>query len=157
MSTPSYFHRVYDETMALLLETRNYVAYGEMANHEGLSLQSRLQASFESMRVTSRLTQVMAWLLAQRAVVAGEISERTLVEDFALGGDSVCLGGAEERDEAHLPRALRSLLGRSLGLYHRVGRLDAMARRRCAMAADADGNEPQDLPPALQATQSRTG
>ena len=61
----AFFNRTYDETMALLIEARNYIAYNEQSDQRGLAPQVRLQVSYESLRVTSRLTQVMAWLLAQ--------------------------------------------------------------------------------------------
>lgn len=141
MSETAYFHRIYDETMTLLLEEREYVVAREMIDHQKLPPQLRLQASFESMRVTSRLTQVMAWLLAQKAVIAGEISEQSLAGEFALGGDVVCFGVADDETTAALPRVLRGLLDRSLALYARVSRLNGMVRRRCTQAAAAEADQ----------------
>ena len=75
MTHTFFFNGPYDETMALLIEARNYIAYHDAAEHRKLPPQVRLQISYESMRVTSRLTQVMAWLLAQKAVHAGEMTK----------------------------------------------------------------------------------
>lgn len=133
----AFFSGPYDEAMALVMEARGYAA--RMVGPEARRLEpgSRLQASFESMRVTSRLTQVMAWLLAQKAVFAGEITLADLAsEQYALSGEEVCLavGGAAD---AGLPRQLRSLLDRSHRLYQRVARLDEMVRRSAAAAHEA--------------------
>ncbi|WP_264656861.1 DUF1465 family protein [Azospirillum canadense] len=128
METPTFFNGTYDETMALLIEARNYIAYHDTVNHRTLPPHVRLQISYESMRVTSRLTQVMAWLLAQKAVHAGEITrEQAASEDFALSGGDVCTDPSGPDNEA-LPEGLRSLLERSHRLYMRVSRLDERAR-----------------------------
>ena len=125
----AYFHRTYDETMGLLIEARNYAIYHDSIDSRILSPQTRLQVSYESLRVTSRLTQVMAWLLAQKAVHAGELTlEQVASEDYALSGGAVCTDPSGPENEA-LPNGLRSLLERSLHLYVRVARLDQQVRR----------------------------
>src|SRR3546814_13409827 len=81
------------------------------------------------MRITSRMTQIIAWMLCQRAVQSGEMTqERALSEEFAIGGDDVCL---DDRwtDDGRLPPGIRGLLDRSLRLFVRVRRLDEMLRR----------------------------
>lgn len=128
MESPTFFNGTYDETMALLIEARNYIAYHESVEHRKLPPHVRLQISYESMRVTSRLTQVMAWLLAQKAVHAGEISrEQAASDEFALSGGDICTDPAGPDNDA-LPAGLRSLLERSHKLYMRVARLDEMVR-----------------------------
>ncbi|MFV3073098.1 DUF1465 family protein [Niveispirillum fermenti] len=128
----AFFNRTYDETMSLLLEARNYVAYQEAADQRSLPPAVRLQASYESMRVTSRLTQVMAWILAQKAVHAGELTQEQAVgDDYALSGGHIC-SDPSGPDNLALPPALRSLLQRSHGLYMRTSRLEDMVRRNVA-------------------------
>lgn len=128
----AFFNRTYDETMVLLVEARNYIAYQEALDQRNLGPSVRLQASYESMRVTSRLTQVMAWLLAQKAVHAGEISmKQAASEEYALSGGDVC-SDSSGPDNPDLPMGLRSLLERSHSLYLRVARLDEQVRRSVA-------------------------
>ena len=128
----AFFNRTFDETMALLIEARNYIAYNEAADQRGLSPQARLQVSYESLRVTSRLTQVMAWLLAQKAVHAGELTPRQVATDeYALSGGVVCTDPSGPENE-ELPSGLRNLLERSHKLYMRVARLDEQVRRAVA-------------------------
>jgi regulator of CtrA degradation len=81
------------------------------------------------MRVTARLAQVMAWLLAQRAVFNGEISrEEAAGERFRLSEQKICM--AETEGECtDLPQRLRELLDQSRRLYIRVARLDELNRR----------------------------
>jgi regulator of CtrA degradation len=128
----AFFNRTYDETMALLVEARNYIACQEAADQRGLPPAVRLQVSYETLRVTSRLTQVMAWLLAQKAVHAGELTIQQLAsEEFALSGGTVCTDPSGP-DNDQLPMGLRSLLERSHKLYERVSRLDEQVRRAAA-------------------------
>jgi len=118
--------------MALLIEARNYIAYHEAIDQRMLRPQVRLQVSYESLRVTSRLTQVMAWLLAQKAVHAGElIPEQVLTEEYALSGGDICRDPSGP-DNEELPAGLRQLLERSYHLYMRVVRLDEQFRRNVA-------------------------
>ncbi|CAA7625584.1 DUF1465 family protein [Magnetospirillum sp. UT-4] len=124
MPQPLYFRRTYDETLTLMVEARNYLAFVERRESERRGGLERLRLSCEAMRVTSRLTQVMAWLLMQRAVHEGEIgSDEALAEPNRLSGIEVCLDTSGLADEA-LPGGLRSLLERSFSLYQRVSRLE---------------------------------
>ena len=124
MSSPAYFRRTYDETMDLMVEARNYMTYVERRERERAGAVAGLRISCEAMRVTSRLTQVMAWLMMQRAVHDGEIAaEDALAEVNRLSGEEVCLDQSFATD-AVLPNGLRSLLDRSLSLYQRVARLE---------------------------------
>ncbi len=129
MSGPTaFFHHTYDEAMALLIEARNYAAYRVPTDNRTLSPYTRLQITYESLRVTSRLTQVMAWLLTQKAFYAGELTyEQMASDEFALSGGDICLDPTGPENDA-LPGGLRSLLDRTYRLYIRVSRLDQQVR-----------------------------
>ncbi|MBX9633915.1 MAG: DUF1465 family protein [Magnetospirillum sp.] len=130
MQAPAYFRRTYDETMDLMVEARNYMAYVERRERERAGLMIGLRMSCEAMRVTSRLTQVMAWLMLQRAVHEGELEvEQALREECRLSGAEVCLDESFGCDET-LPNHLRSLMDRSFRLYVRVARLEEMLVQR---------------------------
>ena len=119
---PIFFSRVYDEAMGLLIEARDYVAATMGDQRESMDV--RLAVSCETMRLTSRLTQVMAWLLVQRAVHSGEMSAHdALEEQHRLSGQKVCLS-VDCVFDVTLPSALQSLLDRSYRLYLRIQRLD---------------------------------
>lgn len=130
MQPPAFFSRTYDETMDLMVEARNYMSYVERRERERAGAFVGLRMSCEAMRVTSRLTQVMAWLLMQRAVHEGELSpEQALADECRISGTDVCLDESYSRDET-LPNGLRSLMDRSHRLYVRVSRLEKMMVER---------------------------
>jgi regulator of CtrA degradation len=125
----AFFGKTYDEAMALLVEARDYIAGREAHDRERLGIDARLRACSETMRLTARLTQIMSWLLAQRAVHAGEMATGDIVARWEpLAAVDVCM--EDERGRAHgLPPDLAALLERSRLLYIRVARLDEMIRR----------------------------
>ncbi|HEX6979349.1 MAG TPA: DUF1465 family protein [Alphaproteobacteria bacterium] len=128
--TTQFFDRTYNEAMALLLAARDYMTYAQPSQQPSLAPMDRLKVSCEAMRLTARLSHIMAWLLAQRAVHAGEISQETAAQMYALSDDDVCLLETETQDE--LPPRLRELLAQSRALYVRVTRLDELVRRAAA-------------------------
>ncbi len=84
----------------------------------------------EAMRVTARLTHIMAWLMAERAVQNGELDLEDLAcEPYALGGHNTCLSRQEDVLALGDPW-LNRLLDETHGLYQRVMRLDAQVRRQ---------------------------
>ena len=123
-----HLRRTYDETMLLLVEARNYATYRHATERETYPSDILLKTACESLRVTARLLQVMAWVLAWTAVDAGELTAAQATALFALPVDGACAELSGQDDDA-LPRGLRNLLDRSLGLYHRVSRLDEQLRR----------------------------
>jgi regulator of CtrA degradation len=122
-----FFGKTYGEAMGLVIEARDYLERIHHTEDCELPPMARLQMCAETLRLTARLTRIMAWLLAQRAVASGEMSvEEALAEP--LDAFDVCGAGAEH-EETGLPPQLCELLGRSRLLYGRVARLDALARR----------------------------
>ncbi len=127
---PAVFTRTYDETLDMIVEARNYMAHADARERRSRGGQTDLRFSCEALRVTSRLTQVMAWLMLQRAVQEGEISaEEACLEGNRLSGQDVCLDTVGVAD-GNLPSGLRSLLERSYHLYQRVSRLEQMVLTR---------------------------
>lgn len=122
----AFFAKTYDEAMALLVETRDYVAQGAAADRRTSAVADGVRMSGEILRVTARLTQITAWLLVQKAVHAGELSPAEAARDERrLGGHGVCLDRAMH-DSERIPPRLRGLLDRSHRLYVRVARLDQL-------------------------------
>jgi len=129
MSEIAYLNGTYKEAMALLIEARNYIAYRHALPADAPP-DARMRISFETMRVTARLTQVMAWLLAQKAVEMGEMTAAEAAADaYRLGGEEVCLDTAGS-DMPELPPALKDISERSHAIYARVHRLDRMTAAR---------------------------
>jgi regulator of CtrA degradation len=124
--------RTFDEGVALTLEVRNYIAYHEQADRREYDLSRCLQVGYQHTRVSARLIQVMTWLLAMKALLAGEISpEQFAAPQYALTASDEC--ESETGPElVELPPGLRSLLERSYALYTRIQRLDGMVRGKLA-------------------------
>lgn len=127
--TVAFLNGTYEEAMKLAAEAREYLAYQEPKDRVQLPPRARMVASCESMRITARLTQVIAWLLVQKAVQAGEMTrEQAAASENRLGGHDVCQRD-QPVEEQPLPPRLGELMQQSLGLYQRVARLDAMMDR----------------------------
>ncbi|MCW5731259.1 MAG: DUF1465 family protein [Alphaproteobacteria bacterium] len=126
---PSLFlARTYGEAESLLAEARDYLAFCVRTAHAAVPPERKLHFALESSRLTARLVNLMAWLLLQRAVHAGELSRQAaLAEAPELSRRAGILANPSGEG---LPLAMQELLQRSHRLYVRVARLDAMARER---------------------------
>lgn len=114
--------QLYVEAMLLADEARGYFDTGGREDRLALEPVLRVGFSCESLKVTTRLMHVIAWLLTRRAVAAGEIG---LLE---AAHPERRLGAALDSDEEvleRLPDAARALIRQSRDLYDRVARLDA--------------------------------
>ena len=112
---------LYTEAMLLADEARTYFDEGGRAERDALTPRARVSFSCESLKVTTRLMHVIAWLLTQRAVAAGEIRARDALDP------SRRLGDAPVSDPAVvelLPPLARSLIDGSVELHRRVALLD---------------------------------
>lgn len=123
----AFFSRTYDEAQGLTVEARDYARDEYECSRESPGVS--LLRSLESLRMTTRITQIMAWLLFQRAVHAGELTpQQAAAVPNRLGGQDICHDRHGE-SMADLPPAFRDLLLRSRKLYQRIARLDEMIAR----------------------------
>ncbi|TXC70642.1 DUF1465 family protein [Sphingomonas ginsenosidivorax] len=113
---------LYVEAMLLADEARAYFDEAGRAEREALDPLIRVSFSCESLKVTTRLMHVIAWLLTQRAVEAGEIGARDALDPSRRLGDAPVTDAALL---AILPDRARSLIESSSDLHRRVARLDA--------------------------------
>ena len=119
--TPRLIDSLYTEAMLLADEARAY--FDEAGREERMTLEPFARVGFacESLKVTTRIMHIVAWLLTQRAVETGEIK--------ATDGrrPERRLGHASESDPlvvGQLPPAAQRLVTSSADLYSRVARLD---------------------------------
>ena len=134
MATPgaaptAFFSKTYDEATGLLLEARDYLASQEHADRTLLEVADRLRLTCETTRLTSRLTHIMAWLLARRAVIAGELTMVEAARPPYLLERNETLADGDPTAYQNLPEVLSDLMDRSHRLYIRVARLDEQAQR----------------------------
>jgi regulator of CtrA degradation len=112
---------LYTEAMLLADEARHY--FDEAGRDERAMLEPFARVGFacESLKVTTRIMHIVAWLLTQRAIESGEIPSR----DGRRAERR--LGHAQDSDPAvvdQLPPAAKRLINSSADLYARVKRLD---------------------------------
>ena len=132
--TPRLIESLYTEAMLLADEARTY--FDEAGRQERSTLDPFVRVGFacESLKVTTRIMHIVAWLLTQRAVESGEIapgSERRPERR---------LGHAAESDPdvvSQLPPAARRLVTSSTDLYARVKRLDDDSLNEAAPSSPA--------------------
>lgn len=114
----------YDEAYDLLIEAREYMETKVPEIRKNASQAYQMVISVETMRLTTRLTQVMAWLLTQKAVYLEELTpDQAARHSYRLGAQKICLDPGRV-DYEILPIQLRRLLERSHDLYMRINRLD---------------------------------
>ncbi len=119
---------LYVEAMLLADEARAYFDEAGRAEREALDPLIRVSFSCESLKVTTRLMHVIAWLLTQRAVQSGELRAHDALDP------SRRLGDAPVTDQILLdllPTRARNLVESSAELHRRVARFD--------LAQDAPG------------------
>lgn len=119
--TPRLVDAFYTEAMLLADEARSY--FDDAGRDDRALLDPFVRVSFacESLKVTTRIMHIVAWLLTQRAVESGEIAYREGRRPERR------LGNAQDSDPAaveRLPEAARRLVSASADLYLRVKRLD---------------------------------
>jgi regulator of CtrA degradation len=112
---------LYVEAMVLADEARSY--FDSRGRDERLALDPMVRVGFscESLKVTTRLMHIIAWLMTQRAVEAGELSHAQARRPVRR------LGNAPDSDEAlvaQLPRDAVQLIEASRDLYARIKRLE---------------------------------
>jgi len=112
---------LYTEAMLLADEARSY--FDDAGRDERATLEPFARVGFacESLKVTTRIMHIVAWLLTQRAIETGEIASRDGHRPERR------LGHAQESDSVvvdALPQSAQRLINSSADLYARVKRLD---------------------------------
>lgn len=119
--TPKLVASLYTEAMVLADEARSYFDRQGREDRDSLDPIVRVAFSCESLKVTTRLMHVIAWLLTQRAVEAGELSPLQARTPARRLGDAP---GTDDAVVAKLPGDAAALVEASRELYARVRRLD---------------------------------
>ena len=112
---------LYTEAMLLADEARSYFDDVGRDDRAALIPFARVGFACESLKVTTRIMHIVAWLLTQRAIESGEIP--------LAGGrrPERRLGHAQDSDPAvveQLPEAAKRLIYASSDLYARIKRID---------------------------------
>jgi regulator of CtrA degradation len=143
-----HFEKTFKEGMGLVEETANYLDGDGRVDARVLDRTGAIAYATESMRLTTRLMQMASWLLLQRAIAAGEMSNEEAFKEkhrinLAEIGRGHDLKGAEQ-----MPVGLKSLVDRSLRLLERIRTLDSMLSRNA-------GNNDQETESPINAQLNR--
>src|SRR3954466_7539311 len=112
---------LYTESMLLADEARSYFDEAGREERQTLEPFARVGFACESLKVTTRIMHIVAWLLTQRAIESGEIAASEGHHPERK------LGHAQDSDPAvvvQLPKAAQRLISASADLYARVKRID---------------------------------
>ncbi len=124
---------LYTEALLLADEVRAVFALGTREPVGTDDTMLRLALSTEGLKTTTRMMHVLAWLLNQRALFAGELSENQMRRHGALPPDR----GSDADHLALLEPETRALIAETEHLHRRIARLDEAWRQRFAMHSPA--------------------
>lgn len=132
--TPKLVDQLYVEAMLLADEARAYFDQAGRQERLGLAPVLRVGFSCESLKITTRLMHIIAWLLTQRAVAAGELTAGQAAHPERRLGHAP---GSEPEAVDVLPEAAQRLVLQSQDLYARIARIDAGADQEDAPPSPA--------------------
>jgi regulator of CtrA degradation len=114
---------IYNETLKVLVDAHDYFHHHGEREQAQMDERERIMFTSEMSRITIRLSCVMAWLMARKAIFDGRITNEEAKQNYRLDCRDVCMNQHIEA-ESMLPGQMTELLDKSLELYQRVARLD---------------------------------
>lgn len=121
-----FFLDIFKEGMGLVEETANYLDTEGRSEAKALSQTASLAYATESMRLTTRLMQMASWLLIQRAVNEGEMSEEQARAEKHKVKIQATTRAAHIKHFEELPARLQQLIKNAERLHDRIHTLDRM-------------------------------
>ena len=111
-----FVEKTYQDTYELLVSIRDYISGSMKDEAEVLEAPDQLRLTRELSAMTRDLTDAMAWLMLQKAIEAGELSQEDANAEPAgnLGDKTDDADEVEDAEGlARLPITVRSLIDRS--------------------------------------------
>jgi regulator of CtrA degradation len=124
---------LYTEALVLADEVRAVFALGTREPLTGESAFIRLALSTEGLKTTTRMMHILAWLLNQRALFSGDLSEKQVRRHGGLPPDR----GSDAAQLALLEPETRELIAETERLHRRIARLDEAWRQHFEMKSPA--------------------
>ena len=135
--TGVFTEKAYHDAILLVNDTVGYLETRGIVDRESLDALGRTAFAAESMRLTTRLMQVVSWFMVQRAVMNGELSKAEANEpERRLSAIDICLDDGMKGSET-LPQEMQALLSRSRSLFEQVWHVEEMLLR-----APGEGESP---------------
>lgn len=120
------FIEIFKEGMGLVEDTANYLDTDGRREAKALSQSISLSYATESMRLTTRLMQMASWLLIQRAVNEGEMTEEQATAEKHKVKIQASTRSAHIKNFNELPARLQELIKNAERLFDRIHSLDRM-------------------------------
>jgi regulator of CtrA degradation len=124
---------LYSEALILADDVRAVFTAGTREPIAGEDAFNRLALSTEGLKTTTRMMHILAWLLNQRALFSGELSENQV----RLHGALPPARAADEAQLALLEPETRELIAETERLHQRIARLDEAWRQHFDMSSPA--------------------
>ena len=120
--TPRLVDALYTEAMVLADEARAY--FDDVGKQERLTLEPFARVGFacESLKVTTRIMHIVAWLLTQRAIETGELNRTDGRRPERRLGNAAT---SDPKVVVQMPDQAQRLIHASSDLFARLERLDA--------------------------------
>ncbi len=120
---PRLVSSLYTEALLMMDESRSYFEAEQLAERDALGPVARVAFACESLRVTTRLMHVVAWLMARRMPTQARLSDAG-----ACMSPLPVMNPSEDTHLALLPPMGQQIVRASMDLYERVRRLDEEAQ-----------------------------
>ncbi|MFB0612591.1 DUF1465 family protein [Aurantiacibacter poecillastricola] len=123
---PLLVENLYEEALSLSEEARDVFDESVLlasAGEPGRAARAALRQ--EALRTTTRMMHAIAWLLNQRAFLAGELTEFQLRQHGTLPTSPPA---GDDDDLALLPAAVAEIAERTIAFYRRLERVDPASR-----------------------------
>lgn len=120
------FLEIFKEGMGLVEETANYLDTDGRREAKALTQSASLAYATESMRLTTRLMQMASWLLIQRAVNEGEMTEEQALAEKHKVKIQASTKISHIKHFEDLPDRLQQLIKNTERLHDRIHSLDRM-------------------------------
>ncbi|MET0156252.1 MAG: DUF1465 family protein [Rickettsiales bacterium] len=119
-----FLQKNYDETLALLQQCGNYLEYRGKYERIAMDVEERVLYTIATSHITVQLTSVLSWLMAWKAVEAGEIKRSDLTLEKYRLQDIHPLTADQIDMFKKLAQPVPSLIEASGMLYMRMRRLE---------------------------------
>jgi regulator of CtrA degradation len=126
LASSASFKTLFREGMTLVEETATYLDGGGRDEAKALPRLAALAYATESMRLTTRLMQLASWLLLQRAVNEGELTQIEAAEEKRKVRIAEQMSTTSAEAMTKLPERLLELVEKSIRLQARVLHLDRL-------------------------------
>lgn len=120
------FKELFRDGMGLVEETAAYLDGAGRTESKALDRAASLAYATESMRLTTRLMQLASWLLLQRAVNEGELTQEQAAQEKSKVRLSSVGTATPQATLDELPDALAGLIGKAMRLQERIVHLDSL-------------------------------